>query len=328
MRDAALAFLDSLDGYQRALAQWTWPSDDERHRWFYTPTDHGGLPLSSMTPHQQQRALALLAAGTSEAGYNTAVTIIGLDNALDRTEGFPSRPRMGRERFRDPGLYYVRVFGTPGDDRWSCRIGGHHLSLHWTFVDGRMVSTTPSFMGADPASSPLVGGVLLRPLAAYEDLGRELVRALPDAIVSPNAPDDIAGGNRPRISEGDEPMALLEIFRDDLGPQERPSSDVRLGREGVSVADVDIARTLLDAYADRLPDEHRPAFDPSGFRFVWAGGTEAGERHYYRLADDRWVIEYDNTQRDVNHIHAVLREWTGDFGHDALRAHLREHDHS
>jgi len=88
----------------------------------------------------------------------------------------------------------------------------------------------------------------------------------------------------------------------------------------------DVARALLDAYADRVPDDVRPDFDVRGFHFVWAGGVEPGEPHYYRLADDRWVIEYDNTQRDVNHVHAVLREWDGDFGDDVLSRHVRNHE--
>jgi len=330
MRDAALAFLDSLDDDQRALAQWPWPSEDERRRWYYTPTDHGGLPLGAMSPTQQRLAMALVQTGLSARGYDTVATIIGLENVLDRIEGFRA-DRLGRERFRDPGLYYLRVFGTPGVDLWSCRIGGHHVSLHWTFDGERLISATPSFFGSNPAATTLVGGVLLRPLAAYEDLGRELVRALgDDAIVAADAPEDIAGGNRPHVSIGDGPKSLLALMRQPLG--DAPDPDVpdalRLSRDGVPVTGaLDAAVALLDSYAERLPDDVRPTFDPAGFRFVWAGGTEPGERHYYRLADDRWLIEYDNTQDDVNHVHAVLREWEGDFGGDVLSAHLREHQH-
>ena len=38
-------------------------------------------------------------------------TVIGLENVLDRMEGFTAG--FGRERGRDPGLYYLRVFGDP-----------------------------------------------------------------------------------------------------------------------------------------------------------------------------------------------------------------------
>ena len=77
--------------------------------------------------------------------------------------------------------YFVAVFGTPGDESgWSWRIGGHHLSLHYTVRDG-LVYPTPAFFGAEPARSTLPGGVVLRPLAAEEDCARDLL-ALNDAI--------------------------------------------------------------------------------------------------------------------------------------------------
>ena len=78
---------------------------------------------------------------------------------------------------RDPANYFVAVFGTPGDESgWSWRIGGHHLSLHYTVRDG-LVYPTPAFFGAEPARSMLPGGVVLRPLAAEEDCARELLGA-------------------------------------------------------------------------------------------------------------------------------------------------------
>lgn len=73
----------------------------------------------------------------------------------------------------------VRVFGEPGGDGpWGWRFGGHHVSLNNLVVDGELVATTRCFMGADPASVPLLGGTVNRPLAQVEDLARELVRSL------------------------------------------------------------------------------------------------------------------------------------------------------
>ena len=107
----------------------------------------------------------------------------------DHTEGFVTR--FDRERGRDPGLYYLRVFGNPGSGTWGWRFGGHHVSLNNLIVDGEVVSTTPCFMGADPASSELLGGAVNRPLARVEDLARELVRSL-----SPTSP--AVRSSRPR----------------------------------------------------------------------------------------------------------------------------------
>ena len=82
-----------------------------------------------------------------------------------------------RGRGRDPGLYYLRSFGEPGAVKgWSWRFGGHHVSVHHLVVGGVVNTSTPLFLGADPATAQLLGGTELRPLAGAEDLGRELVR--------------------------------------------------------------------------------------------------------------------------------------------------------
>lgn len=217
MADAAQAWLDSLDDTQRKAAGLPWPSDEERHRWYYTPTDHGGLPLAAMRPAQQQLAMRLVATGLSRPGYVTVSTIIGLENTLDEIEGW--RFDWGRERGRDPQLYWLRVFGDPGTgEPWSWRFGGHHVSVHHVIVDGQVQASTPCFLGANPAQSPLLGGHLLRPLGAAEDLARDLVRSLDDeqaarALLSAVAPGDIVGANRPRVSDGDLPLTLPQIFR-------------------------------------------------------------------------------------------------------------------
>lgn len=320
MRDAVMAWLDSLDDCQRSLA--TLPFDDaERTTWFYTPTDHGGVPLGDLTPLQQQLVFKLLAAALTPAAYDTACTIIGLDNVLDRTEGFRASPVPDRARFRDPGLYYVSVFGDPGSGTWAFSFGGHHVSVHRTFVDGALVSATPSFFGANPAATPLLGGHWLRPLAVYEDLARELVHALPDAVATPDPPDDMASGNRPFLSEGDSTMPLFRLMRAGHGDPPEVDPVIPLARAPKGVTSPEL-QPLVDAYCEHVPGL---AIDAAAMHFLWAGGIERGEPHYYRLQSDDWLIEYDNVQNDVNHIHTVLRSWDGDFGRDVLSAHHATH---
>jgi hypothetical protein len=133
------------------------PTDNERRRWFYNPTNHGGLTIHQQRPAQQRAAMRLVSTGLSPAAYVTVATIMGLENVLDYIEGFVVR--FNRERGRDPGLYYLRVFGKPGDQGlWGWRFGGHHVSLNNLVVDGVLVATTPCFLGADPATSPLPAG--------------------------------------------------------------------------------------------------------------------------------------------------------------------------
>ena len=136
MAEAAATLLATLDPDQLRLAQWPFPSDEERRRWFYTPTDHGGLTLADMTAHQQQLTHRLLATGLSRAGYVTAATIMGIENVLDHLESFSVQ--WGWPRGRDPQRYFVRIFGDPGDaaGAWAWRFGGHHVSLHYTVIGG------------------------------------------------------------------------------------------------------------------------------------------------------------------------------------------------
>ncbi len=307
--------------------------------------------------------MQLVASGLSAAGYVTASTIMGLENVLDRTEGFGVG--WGRERGRDPGMYYLRVFGQPGGRApWGWRFGGHHVSLNNLVVDGAVRSTTPCFLGADPATSPLLGaGSTLRPLGATEDLARDLVRSLDRdlaarATLLDRAPSDIVGGNRSRLHEGDRMMRLSELWRGRFADPETAgllsAIDERAEEgSGYDAADHDRLalsatpkglpasaldagqrerlRALLGAYLGRVPDALSPLARYSDDRALdevhvaWAGPTEPGEPHYYRLQGPRLLVEYDNTQRQVNHAHAVWRDPEADFGLDVLAAHRAEH---
>jgi hypothetical protein len=217
MADEAQRLDQSLDDAQRKMALFPFPADDERRRWYYTPTDHGGLTLAAMTQPQHRMVFRLAASALSTPAYVTMSTIIGLENVLDQLDGFTAS--FERPRGRDPLMYFVRFFGTPSPTgTWSWRLGGHHVSLNFTIIDGVLSGSTPLFFGADPASSPLLGPHPLRPLAGVEDLARELVRSLPDdqrglVVVSPHAPTDLVGANRPSLSEGDQPLALRQVWR-------------------------------------------------------------------------------------------------------------------
>ena len=95
MAEAARSWLDMLTPDQREIALGHPPSDaatdGERRRWFYTPTDHGGLTVHQQRPAQQRAAMRLVATGLSRPGYVTVATIMGLENILDQAEGFVTR---------------------------------------------------------------------------------------------------------------------------------------------------------------------------------------------------------------------------------------------
>lgn len=363
-RAAAGAWLDSLTADQRTHAAWPAPTDltadAERVRWFYTPTDHGGLPLNAQTPHQQSLAMQLLASGMSRAGYATAASVLGLENILDLYEGW--HVRWGRERGRDPGLYWVRIFGTPEETVWGWRFGGHHLSVNILVVDDEIAAATPCFIGADPATAELLGGSL-RVLGGPEELARTLMQSLSAdakalALLHPRAISDIVTGNRPRVRPGDTMMHMQDLWRGDFGDSAltRLVDDIDHRAEsasgydhadhdrlaipaepyGIAGRDLDasqraVLRELIASYTGRGPEsvaaEQRRHYESEevldAVHFGWAGDAAAGAPHYYRLHGPRLLIEYDNTQRDANHAHSVWRDPDGDFGLDLLAAHRR-----
>jgi hypothetical protein len=366
MAEAAQAWLTCLDAEQQTVACGLVPtgadSDTERRRWFYTPTDHGGLTMNQQRPAQQRAAMRLVASGLSTAGYVTVALTMGLENVLDHTEGFVAH--FDRERGRDPGMYYLRVFGEPGGpEPWGWRFGGHHVSLNYLITEGVLISTTPCFMGADPASSPLLGEMLHRPLGRVEDLARELVSSLPAgpaarAILLPKAPSDLVTANRSSISEGDRVIPLTGIWRGekflDPAEQERIQAmsdaiDAAAGFDendhraveftaipkGLPATELDdgqraLLRALLGTYFARVPDGVSPLERYGGtvldaVHVAWAGSLEPGQPHYYRLQGPDLLIEWDNTQRGANHAHSVWRDPSRDFGLDVLTIHRRLH---
>ena len=363
MADAAAILIDSWDQAQRRIACRPFPDEAERRLWYYTPTDHGGLPLAAMGAVQHRNVHRLVATGLSTPGYVTVALIMGLDNILDQLEGWSVD--FGRERGRDPLLYYITIFGEPGGDApWGWRFGGHHVSLHYTIVRGEVVASTPNFIGADPADSPLLGPHLHRPLAAAEDLGRELFRALDQprrarALISPVAPTDLVGSNRPKLEVGNRPLPIADIFRRRFeGRLAELVADMQSDLEatiGVKQAHLDamsfsaepkglpvlaldagqtsILRELLGCYLARLPEEladqqaHLLDQEFDRLTFLWAGSAERGQPHYYRIQGQRVFIEYDNSQRGANHIHTVWRDLANDFGGDTLARHYAQSRH-
>ena len=367
MAEAAASWLDGLDAEQRTIATGAVPTagaaDAERRRWFYTPTDHGGLTIHQQRPAQQRAAMRLVASGLSPAGYVAVATIVGLENVLDQVEGFVAR-FDDRERGRDPGLYYLQVFGEPGASRtWAWRFGGHHVSLNNLVVDGALAATTPCFLGADPATSPLLGGALNRPLGRVEDLARELMRSLSPALADhalllPRAPSDIVTANRTVVSEGDRVIPVTGIWRNDRFPDpveqaklqalsdaidaaagfddaDHRAVEYTLAPKGVPAAELDatqreVLRHLLGTYFDRVPRAVSPMqhYDDAALdavHFAWAGSTEPGQPHYYRVQGPQLFIEWDNTQRSANHGHSVWRNPSADFGLDVLARHRSRH---
>jgi Protein of unknown function (DUF3500) len=305
--------------------------------------------------------MRLVSSGLSTAAYVTVATIIGLENVLDQVEGFLAR--FDRERGRDPGLYYLRVFGEPGGSApWGWRFGGHHVSLNNLVVDGAVVATTPCFLGADPATAPLLGGAVNRPLGRVEDLARDLVRSLPAelaarAVLLPTPPSDLVTANRTTVAPGDRTIPLAGIWRSPFADpgewaklqaasdrideatgyddEDHRALEYTAAPKGIAAADLDpeqrgMLRALLGTYLGRVPDEVSvlSRYDDDAaldaVHLAWAGSAEPGAPNYYRIQGPRLLLEWDNTQRGANHAHSVWRDPSADFGLDVLARHRAE----
>jgi hypothetical protein len=324
MADAATRLLAALTPEQRQDAAFQFDST-ERERWGFVPTEmfpRKGLILGRMTDAQRKLAHDLIKSGLSQRGYLTASAIMDLENVLrvieDAGGGDAARPGATRMA-RDPVKYFVSIFGTPAaKGTWSWRVEGHHVSLNFTIVDGSLVASAPSFFGSNPAEvkdGPKKG---LRILAAEEDTARALLLALDEtqrakAIINKAAPNDIATMNQVKV----DPMAAAGIASSELRANQRELL--------MKVIDSYVSSMASDVAEDRMARLRKAG--TGAIAFAWAGEMERGRRHYYRVQGPTFLIEYDNTQNDANHIHSVWRDFQGDFGRDLLREHLKTFAH-
>lgn len=313
MRAAAQHFLATLDTAQRAKAARRF-DDSARFEWYFTPVARSGLPLREMTLDQRVAAHALLKSATTTKGYLKATGVMQLEAILAEIERNPTR--------RDPGNYHFWVFGTPSASApWGWRFEGHHISLSFTSAQGVTVAT-PAFIGTNPAQVRTGQFAGWRLLANEEDLGRALVTSLTPAqraraIISATAPSDIITGNRREATlERMEGLAVSEMT-----PDQRALLMLILAE-------------YLDNVAPEIAAPRYARIRETGIerlRFAWAGTTDVGGPHYYRIHGPTVLIEYDNTQNGANHIHSVWRDLENDFGTDLLRQHYeradREHGH-
>jgi len=310
MLEAATLFFESLKGEQKN--QVLYPvSSEERLNWHYVPRPRQGLPFKEMDGSQQKLAHALISSGLSRKGYAKAMTIMGLEAILKEIES----PRW---RFvRDPDLYYISLFGTPSNESpWGWRVEGHHLSLNFLIVGGNQIAPTPTFFGSNPAQVPegyrLSG---LRILAREEDLARQVLTSMKagqrvKTIIDPQAPPDIVTQAMRRIKL-DTPMGL-------------PVSEMKVEQK-------EILMDLVSEYLHRMPEDvaysrmnHIEKDGTSHIHFAWAGSEKHGFPHYYRLQGPSFLVEYDNTQNNANHIHTVWRDLRNDWGEDLLKHHYRK----
>ncbi|MGL5826554.1 MAG: DUF3500 domain-containing protein [Nocardioides sp.] len=344
MREAVAGFLDALTHEQRRRACLPFTDHQERMAWSYYPRRFPGISLGDLNHRQRKAAQRLLRSGLSPSAYARARQVMAIEDVLDDREGYVMTAH------RDSELYSVIVF--VGGDMFfepvrGWRFEGHHLSVNYTFdqpgaIGSGIAASTPLFLGANPARIRHDGYDVFRPFGDAEDLGRDLVESLSSAgraaaIVRDAAPADVVLANLPLVGDS-QPALDLPILQWALanGADRAAFADLRFDQDrplGVAYADLDSAGRrklgkLVSHYVSRLPGEAQ--WPGMGYldemHFVWAGPTQVGAPHYYRLQSPTLVVEFDNVQNGANHVHTVVRHPANDFAAATLGLHhLREH---
>ena len=325
MAAAGARFLGGLNKEQRSQASFAFESE-ERFRWHFIPTGQSpaswprlGVPLKAMNAEQKKLAGGMLRAGLSQRGYLTATAIMDLETVLGALETAQGIKIPAGRLGRDPELYFFSVFGEPSTRHtWGFRVEGHHVSLHFTVVNGTLLASSPSFFGTNPAEvreGPKAG---LRILGAQEDAARAFLASLDEsqrklALIENVAPNDIVTFNKVAAN----PLSPVSVAASALTSSQR---DLLM-----QVIDVYTGAMAADMAADRLSRLKQAGIEK--IAFAWAGETERGKKHYYRVQGPTFLIEYDNTQNDGNHVHSVWRDFDGDFGMDLLREHRKSQPH-
>ena len=307
MSEAAKAYLAALTPEQRQRAVIPF-ANEERQNWHFIPLDNRkGIALREMTPAQKHLADALVSAGLSQQGIIKAHTIMSLEEILKQKE-------QGKGPERDPEKYFLSIFGEPAEHgTWGYRFEGHHVAMNFTVLNGRIASS-PNFFGSNPAEvkeGPRAG---LRALKYEEDIAREFMQSLtPEqraiAIVDKKAYPEILTSDSRKAALSGQPNGIA------FAKLTAKQKDIlkRLVTEYASNFPDAIAQTRLDQYS-KTQDK---------LFFAWSGGIEKADPHYYRIQTPAFMIEYDKTQDNANHIHSVWRDFDGDFGLDLLAQHYQ-----
>ena len=302
----AMAFVNSLSDMQKQKAVFTF-EEMNRYEWHYLPAAmvlRSGIGIKDLDSTQKQLLYDLLKVYLSNEGYTRTQNIMSFEYLLKELE--PNNP------IRIPENYYAAIYGSPNkDSTWGWKFSGHHVALNFTVVNGQL-AFAPFFFGVYPAEvkdGPKKG---MRIIKDEEDLGFELVNSLnveqkQKALFQLKAFSDIVTTNSQQVG----PLKPVGIFARDMTHEQKT-----------------VLNKLIVAYLSSMPAEIAnirmrkiTTEDMDAIRFGWAGGTVSGKPHYYRIQGKTFLIEFDNTQSNANHIHTVWRDFNGDFGADLLKEH-------
>ena len=308
----AMAFVSTLSDEQKKKTVFPFV-DTSRYNWNFLPAytnPRTGIAIKELDSLQQLQFYTLLSAYLSNDGYTRTKTIMSFEYLLKELE--PNNAS------RIPGNYFVAVYGNPGKDSiWGWKFSGHHVALNFTIINDQL-AFAPFFFGANPGEVKIGPQKGLRIIKAEEDLGFELVNSF--------TPEQ-------KLTAIFQLEAFAEIVTTNAAKVD-PLTPVGLAAKDMTHEQVVILNKLFIAYLSSMPGEIAnsrmkkiASEDMDVIRFGWAGGIVPGKPHYYRVQGKTFLIEFDNTQNNANHIHSVWRDFNGDFGRDLLRDHYHNSKH-
>ena len=301
MAVAAQKLIDVLPADQKQKLLYKY-DDPERVNWHFIPKDRNGIVLWDLNGEPKKVAEDLVKVGLSAAGHAKVLQVRSLEEVLYLFEAGEEDYRRNR---RHTHKYHITIFGVPGPTGlWGWRFEGHHLSLNFSIQDGVVVSSTPEMFGANPALIDAGPGRQLRILSGREDIARQILKACNDEQkkkmwISETAPDDIRGAGAPQAVV----EAAVGLRYGDMSPDQQK-----------------MLRDLLGEYLSAMPAQvvrdRMKAMEKSGMddvRMAWWGESEVNKRHHYVIQGASFIVEYNNTQNEANHVHAMWRNVGGDF---------------
>jgi Protein of unknown function (DUF3500) len=324
MRDAATAFLASLDAAARKAVSFPLEAD-QRTSWSNLPValvPRVGTNVGALGVESRRRLHDLLRASTSSQGYHKIAAIMRHDDLLraeelDYLQHNPPRPRAGRNAIESMGSanYWMAIFGEPVRGKpWAWLITGHHLGATFTCAGGR-VTAAPLFLGAQPLED------LTGPYAGFAVMSHEGLRGL-----------DLVSSLHPEQAKA-AVLSSEPFFSDVLTGVGRRNSLSRF--EGLPAGDLDAPQkrlllALVEEYVRNADfdaaERHLDAIQRAGLdqlHFSWRGPTnDVRSPFYYRIHGPRLIIEF--AVQEPNHVHTIMRDPQNDYGMDWLGLHYEE----
>jgi hypothetical protein len=321
----ATDILDSMTDLQKKRVLFDM-NDSARVKWNNLPIGlraRVGVNIGAMTEGQRIQLHRLISVSLSSQGYLKTTGVFHMDNLLnmmydtlkargevnDRTYKFLMDLQWTHKNF------YLAFFGDPrAGNHWGYKIEGHHISLNFTVLNGK-VAVTPFFIGSDPAEYRILDYAGWRILGQEDDLGLKLVNSFTPEMRKRATWDTVVPGDI--ITAAESGKRLINNW----------------GVKGteMNAAQRELVARIIREYVFNFEwekaNEEYDKIMKAGLQnvyFGWIGPYTEDKSHYFMLNGPTFLIEMDNRG---NHIHTIWREKGNEYGEDVLRKHYLETKH-